>query len=97
MARVVYFMSEAFTVVQTPRWQRMIIVIVYIVLTVALFWGVAWLVTSGECHADGGCNKIDQVIYAVMGVFDFIFAFIWGVMGMKGLLPGAKRQLVVIE
>ena len=87
-------MSDEFTIVQVPRWQRMLIVVFYILLTIAALWGVAWLATSRECHADSGCNKIDQVIYAVMGVFDFIFAFIWGVLGMKGLLPGAKRKLV---
>lgn len=87
-------MSEEFTIVQVSAWQRTFVVITYLLLTILGLWGLAWVATSSECNADSGCDKVDQVIYAVMGVFDFIFAFIWGIMGMKGLLPGAKRQLV---
>lgn len=80
--------------IQAPRWQRMLVVILYIIFTVLALWGLAEMVTSRDCHADSGCNKIDQVIYAIMGVFSFIFAFVWGVLGMKGLLPGAKKRTV---
>ena len=90
-------MSEEFTFVQVPTWQRTLVVIIYLLLTIVGLWGLAWVVTSSDCNANRGCGKIDQVIYAVMGVFDFIFAFIWGILGLKGLLPGAKRKMVAVN
>ena len=86
-------MSDELIITQVSSWQRSIVVVLYIVATVAALWGLAHVVTSTNCQADGGCTKIDQVIYAVVGVFDFILAFIWVVLGMKGLLPGARRTV----
>ena len=89
-------MNEEFTIVQVPGWQRTVVVIAYIIATILFLWGLAWVLTSEDCNADSGCHKIDQVIYAVMGIFDFMFMFIWGILGIKGLLPGAKRHLVAV-
>ena len=90
-------MSEQPSFIQVSSWQRFAVIVLYIVATIGVFWGVAEILTSKSCHADSGCGNTDQIIYAGISVLWFIFAFVWAVLGIKGLLPGARRKMVKID
>lgn len=90
-------MSEEYTVVKVSGWQRFFVIVLYILISIGVLWGIAHIFTSASCNADSGCNKIDQVIYASASLFVIIFALLFGVLGIQGRLPGAKHLHVPLE
>ncbi|MCJ8271207.1 MAG: hypothetical protein MJK04_17625 [Psychrosphaera sp.] len=71
---------------------RLFVSILYILATIGILWIAAKLMTSPACYQDNRCDKYDQIYFAVMGLADFILAYVWVIFGMKGKLPGAKKR-----
>lgn len=78
---------------QRSVWLRLLVSILYILATIGILWVLTKLTTSTECYQDNRCDKYDQIPFAIMGLADFVFAYVWIILGMKGKLPGAKKRL----
>lgn len=84
--------AQAQSLTQVSLIRRFIVTLIYLLSTMAILYGVVYLSSSSACANNGQCNKVDQIMYAIMGVADFIFAFVYVILGMKGMLPGAKKD-----
>ena len=87
-------MTEATEYIQPPIWRKTIVILLYILLSVLILLVITLAITSQDCYADSGCNKADQIMFAVMALVDFMLSMLWTALGSMGLLPGAKRQLI---
>lgn len=76
---------------QVAWFMRFLVTSIYIVITVFLFIGVAYGLTSEGCPSQGRCSKMDNVIFALVGLGDFILGFGLLFFGMKGKLPGTRQ------
>ena len=72
--------------------QRTIVTLSYIVVCVCGSIMLAYLFASTECYKNDYCNKQDQIIFAAVGVLDFVMAFVLLVVGLKGKLPGTRTS-----
>ncbi len=79
--------------VQVSAWRRFAVSLGYTLVTVLLSLLLLSAVTSQQCYAGPDCDKIEQVIYAVVALSDFMIGLLWFAVGSQGLLPGAKRRL----
>ena len=77
--------------------KRFIVTVIYIGATVGILYLVVDFSSSKACYERGSCDHSDQIMFAIMGVADFILAFVYFVAGMKGFLPGARKTSGEIE
>ena len=85
-------MTAARQYTQVSGWRRFVVSLAYSLATVVLSLLLLTLLTSQQCYAGPDCDKIEQVIYAVVALADFMLSLLWFALGSQGILPGARRR-----
>ena len=80
--------------IQVSIWRRLLVSVGYILATVVLSLLLLRLFTSAQCYAGSDCDQIEQLIYAIVSLADFMLGLLWLALGSQGVLPGARRRLV---
>lgn len=74
--------------------KRIIVSLLYIFL-LNLIVGISLVIfTSESCYADDICNKKEEIIQVVTGVFWIASSIVILIKGLKGTLYGVRRQLI---
>lgn len=77
---------------QVAWFMRFLVTSLYIAVSIFFFIGLAYLFTSDGCPSKNRCTEPDQIIFAVVGLIDFVLGFGLLFFGMKGRLPGTKQH-----
>lgn len=82
--------QTADNLVQQSIGKRLLMVLLYLLGCIGGSILLAILLSSAACFNEGRCNHVDQIIYAIVAVLDFIMAFVLLIFGINGKLPGAR-------
>ena len=86
-------MTQVSQYIQVSAWRRFVVSLAYSLATVVLSLLLLTVLTSQQCYAGPDCDKMEQVIYAVVALSDLMISLFYFALGSQGMLPGARRRL----